>query len=54
MTANSSSKIPEEPLREIRKLEIRLDDFLKEEETFVKKLRECIKKLRMSAIELKN
>jgi hypothetical protein len=46
MTANSSSKIPEELLREIRKLEIRLDDFLKEEETFVKELRKCIKKLK--------
>ena len=46
MTSNSSSKISEELLREIQKLEIRLDDFLKEEETFVKELRKCIEKLK--------
>ena len=48
MTGNSSSKISEELLREIQKLEIRLDDFLKREETFVKELRECIEKLDVS------
>ena len=46
MTGNSSSRISEELLREIRKLKIRLDDFLKEEETFVKELRKCIEKLK--------
>ncbi|MGB9741440.1 MAG: hypothetical protein ACPLW5_06755 [Candidatus Bathyarchaeales archaeon] len=46
MKAKSSSKTSEELLREIRKLEIRLDDFLKEEEAFVKELRELIKKLK--------
>jgi len=46
MTGKSSSKISEEMLREIRKLEIRLDDFLKGEEAFVKELRKLIKKLK--------
>ena len=46
MTGNSSSKISEELLREIRKLKIRLDDFLKEEKAFVKELRKCIEKLK--------
>lgn len=46
MTGKSSSKISEELLREIRKLEIRLDDFQKEEEAFVKELRKYIKKLK--------
>jgi hypothetical protein len=36
---NSSS---EEFYREVRKLEVRLDDYLKDEETFVKALRNCI------------
>jgi len=46
MTSNFSSKIFQELMREIRKLEIRLDDFLKEEEAFVKELRKCIEKLK--------
>jgi hypothetical protein len=45
MTGNFSSKISEELLREMRKLEIRLDDFLKEEEAFVQELRRFIKKV---------
>lgn len=46
MTSNSSSKISQELLREIRKLEIRLDDFLKDEEAFAGELRKYIKKLK--------
>jgi len=46
MTGNSSSRISEELLREIQKLKIRLDDFLKEEKAFVKELRKCIEKLK--------
>ncbi|MBS7632679.1 hypothetical protein KEJ15_03535 [Candidatus Bathyarchaeota archaeon] len=44
MTSNSSSKTSEELLREIRKLEIRLDDFLKE--VFVRELRKYVEKLK--------
>jgi ATP-dependent helicase/DNAse subunit B len=32
--------------REVRKLEVRLDDYLKDEETFVKSLRDCIVQLK--------
>lgn len=46
MTGKSSSKISEELLREILKLEIRLDGFLKEEEAFVRELRKYIEKLK--------
>jgi len=35
----------EEMSREIRKLEVRLEDFLKDEETFVSELRDCLKKI---------
>ena len=34
--------MPEEMSREIRKLEARLDDFLKDEEIFVRELRGCL------------
>jgi hypothetical protein len=46
MTSNSLSKVSEEFSREIRKLEARLENFLKEEEAFVKELRSCIAKLK--------
>ena len=36
--------MPEELLREIRKLEIRLEDCIKEEEEFVRELRKCLSK----------
>jgi len=38
--------MPEELSREIRKLEARLEDFLKDEEDFVKGLRSCLKKFK--------
>lgn len=39
-------KIPEKLSREIRKFEIRLEDYLKEEEVFVKELRKCLAKFK--------
>ena len=36
--------MPEELLREIRKLEIRLEDYLKQEKEFVRELRNCLSK----------
>jgi len=38
--------MPEELLREIRKLEVRLEGFLKREEVFVKGLKRCLEKFR--------
>ena len=38
--------MPEELSREIRKLEVRLEDFLKDEGAFVKRLRSCLKKFK--------
>jgi len=38
--------MPEGLFREIRKLEVRLEDFLKENEEFMKELRTCLEKLR--------
>ena len=38
--------MPEELFREIRKLEVRLEDFLKDEEAFVKGLRSCLEKFK--------
>ena len=38
--------MPEELLREIRKLEARLEGFLKDEEAFVKELRSCLEKFK--------
>ena len=38
--------MPEELLREIRKLEVRLEDFLKDEDAFVKGLRSCLEKFK--------
>jgi len=38
--------MPEGLFREIRKLEVRLEDFLKENEEFVKELRTCLEKLK--------
>ena len=46
MTVNSSSKNYSELLREINKLEVRLDDFLKEEKIFTENLKKFIEKLR--------
>lgn len=46
MTSNSLSEMSEELSRETRKLEVRLDNFLKDEEAFVKELRRCIEKLK--------
>ncbi|XHH09073.1 MAG: hypothetical protein ACFCUE_00190 [Candidatus Bathyarchaeia archaeon] len=41
------SKIePENYYREVRKLEIRLEDYLKEEELCVQKIRDCIQQLK--------
>lgn len=34
--------MPKDLLREIRKLKVRLEDYLKEEEEFVKQLRRCL------------
>jgi len=53
MTSNSLSKVSDEISREIRKLEARLENFLKEEEVFVKELQSCIAKFKKlhSAIE---
>jgi 5'(3')-deoxyribonucleotidase len=48
VTANSSSKNYSELLREIKKLEVRLDDFLKEEKIFTENLKKFIEKLRDS------
>jgi hypothetical protein len=42
----SSNGASEEFYREVRKLEARLDDYLTDEETFVKSLRECITQLK--------
>jgi len=38
--------MPQGLLREIRKLEVRLEDFLKENEEFVKELRICLEKFK--------
>jgi chromosome segregation ATPase len=46
MTSNSLSRTPEELSREIRKLEARLEEFLKSEETFVEELRNCLEKFK--------
>lgn len=46
MTANSSNKNSGEFLREIRKLEARLNAFLKEEEALIEKLKKFIEKLK--------
>ncbi len=46
MTSNSMSKVSEEFSREIRKLEARLEDFLRDEGAFVKELRSCLEKLK--------
>ncbi|MGB9960561.1 MAG: hypothetical protein ACPLKQ_08640 [Candidatus Bathyarchaeales archaeon] len=46
MTANSSNETQSDFLREIKKLEARLNDFLKEEEAFIGKLRNFIEKLK--------
>jgi len=40
--SSSLSKVSEEFYREVRKLEVRLEDYLKDEEMFVKELRDCI------------
>lgn len=45
MTKTFSNKSLEKLSREIRKLEVRLEDFLKEEGIFAKKLKMCIEKL---------
>ncbi len=54
MTGNFSSKISEELLREIRKLEIRFDYFLKDEEAFCKRVEEVCQTWRMLAIGSRN
>ncbi|MEM3054766.1 MAG: hypothetical protein QXM52_03575 [Candidatus Bathyarchaeia archaeon] len=46
MTANSSSEGPSDFFREIRKLEARLNDFLKGEEAFIGNLKKFLEKLR--------
>ena len=46
MTNGSLSKESEGLLREIRKLEARLEYFLKDEDAFVKELRNCLEKLK--------
>ncbi len=46
VTANSSNETQSDFLREIKKLEARLNDFLKEEEAFIEKLRKFIEKLK--------
>ena len=46
MTTNSSSEGSSDFFREIRKLEARLNDFLKEEEAFIGNLKKFIEKLR--------
>jgi uncharacterized protein (DUF1697 family) len=43
---NGSKIESEEYFREVRKLEARLEDYLKEEETFVKQIRTCITQLK--------
>ncbi len=43
---NASKPEPQEYYREVRKLEVRLEDYLKEEELFVQKIRNCIEKLK--------
>jgi hypothetical protein len=40
--SDSLNKISEELYREVRKLEVRLNDYLKDEEMFIKELRGCI------------
>jgi hypothetical protein len=40
--SSSLSKVSEEFYREVRKLEVRLEDYLKDEEIFVKELQDCI------------
>lgn len=46
MTNNSLGRPSEELSREIRKLEARLEDFLEDENAFVKELRSCLEKLK--------
>ena len=46
MTNGSLSKESEGLLREIRKLEARLEYFLKDEDAFVKEMRNCLEKLK--------
>ena len=41
-TSNSFKNSSEQFYREVRKLEVRLNDYLKEEETFVTEIRNCI------------
>jgi len=38
--------VPSELLKEIRKLEVRLEDYIESEEKFIRDLRDCIKKLK--------
>ncbi|MEM2319273.1 MAG: hypothetical protein QXW82_02905 [Candidatus Bathyarchaeia archaeon] len=45
MAKNSESEKSSELLREIKKLEVRLRDFLNEEEAFIEKLKKFIEKL---------
>jgi len=44
--SNNSKIESEQYYREVRKLEIRLEDYLKEEEIFVQKIRTCITQLK--------
>jgi hypothetical protein len=41
-TSNSLNNASEQFYREVRKLEVRLNDYLKEEEAFVTEIRNCI------------
>jgi hypothetical protein len=42
VSSSSLSEVSEEFYREVRKLEVRLEDYLKDEDVFVKNLRACI------------
>lgn len=42
VNSNSLSEVSDEFYKEVRKLEVRLEDYLKDEEVFVKNLRDCI------------
>ena len=42
VSSSSLSEVSEEFYKEVRKLEIRLEDYLKDEDVFVKNLRDCI------------
>lgn len=46
MKGRMLSEMHDELPREIRKLEVRMEGYLKEEDAFVKRLRECIHKFR--------